>query len=292
MTYNDIDELKELVAKLTKPKILPIGPPAPRLAAIMLEPLQGEGGIRPGTVQFFQAARQLCDEVRPAHTSPQARGRPCTAARVRAHRDGRRTTVLSAVRFLRADAQHDALLMVDEVQTGVCRSGKFWGHQVLGVDVDVLTSAKALGGGVPIGAMLCKDPCNVFQPGARCAAHASARRKWSPGCCALIVTSMCTRLLHRNKTPPLSDPCLTGMHASTYGGNPLACAAANAVLQAIEDDKILENVNARSAQLKASLAKLTEKLGCVKEVRGLPLSPAREPSRRALKPPLSKSRVR
>lgn len=180
VTYNDIDELKELVAKLTKPKILPIGPPAPRLAAIMLEPLQGEGGIRPGTVQFFQAARQLCDE-------------------------------------------HDALLMVDEVQTGVCRSGKFWGHQVLGVDVDVLTSAKALGGGVPIGAMLCKDSCNVFQP---------------------------------------------GMHASTYGGNPLACAAANAVLQAIEDDKILENVNARSAQLKASLAKLTEKLGCVKEVRG------------------------
>jgi acetylornithine/succinyldiaminopimelate/putrescine aminotransferase len=55
--------------------------------------------------------------------------------------------------------------MVDEVQTGVCRSGQFWGHQKLNVDVDVLTTAKALGGGVPIGAMLCKDKCNVFQPG-------------------------------------------------------------------------------------------------------------------------------
>jgi len=108
--YNDVDALKDL-AKAT-----------PNLAAIMLEPLQGEGGIRPATPEFFAAARQICDET-------------------------------------------GALLVADEVQTGVCRTGKFWGHQNLGVDVDVFTSAKALGGGVPIGAMLCKKHCDVLTPG-------------------------------------------------------------------------------------------------------------------------------
>mmetsp|Transcript_7999 Transcript_7999/g.25282 ORF Transcript_7999/g.25282 Transcript_7999/m.25282 type:complete len:448 (+) Transcript_7999:47-1390(+) len=179
--YNDVDELRALVKSLTRPRRLPFGRHPRRLAAILLEPLQGEGGIRPGDAAFFQAARQLCDE-------------------------------------------HDALLMVDEVQSGVCRSGAFWGHQRLGVEVDVLTSAKALGGGVPIGAMMCKASCDVLTP---------------------------------------------GTHASTFGGNPLACAAANAVLQAIEDDGVLANVNARSAQLVSGLEALRSKReGVIAEVRG------------------------
>ena len=60
-----------------------------------------------------------------------------------------------------------ALLMADEVQTGMGRTGEFWGYMKHGVDVDVLTTAKALGGGVPIGAMMCKESANVFTPGER-----------------------------------------------------------------------------------------------------------------------------
>lgn len=179
VTYNDIDELRAMAKQLARPA-WPFMPQPPRLAAILLEPLQGEGGIRPGDKAFFQAAREVCDAA-------------------------------------------DALLMVDEVQTGVCRTGKFWGHQQLGVEVDVLTSAKALGGGVPIGAMLCKDHCNVLTP---------------------------------------------GTHASTFGGNPLACAAANAVLKVIAEENVLDNVNARSAQLITSLKALAGRTGCIAEVRG------------------------
>ena len=93
-------------------------------------------------------------------------------------------------------------------------------HQV---EVDVLTTAKALGGGVPIGAMLCKESAAVFSP---------------------------------------------GDHASTYGGNPLACAAGNAVMDAFDEDGLLENVNARGEQLRAGLEKIASESGCIKEVRG------------------------
>ena len=92
-----------------------------KLAAILLEPLQGEGGITPATTEFFSAARELCDE-------------------------------------------YGALLMADEVQTGMGRTGQMWGYMQHGLEVDVLTTAKALGGGVPIGAMLCKESCAVFSP--------------------------------------------------------------------------------------------------------------------------------
>ena len=146
----------------------------------MLEPLQGEGGITPATNEYFQLARQLCDET-------------------------------------------GALLIADEVQTGMGRSGKMWGYMHHEVDVDVLTTAKALGGGVPIGAMMCKEQCNVFSP---------------------------------------------GDHASTYGGNPLACAAGNAVMAAFEKDALLENVNERGQQLRAGLEQLAGSSGCIKEVRG------------------------
>jgi len=170
--YNDAAALKEAVGRLSGKQ---------QLAAILFEPLQGEGGIRPGEVEFFQMARGLCDET-------------------------------------------GALLMVDEVQTGMCRTGTFWGHQQLGVEVDVLTSAKALGGGVPIGAMLAKSHCDVFTP---------------------------------------------GTHATTYGGNPLACAAGLAVFDAIEQDSLLENVNERSAQLVGGLRGLQAKMpSVIADVRG------------------------
>ena len=171
--YNDVEALKALVAEINARD-------GQQVAAILLEPLQGEGGIRPATTEFFAAARELCDQT-------------------------------------------GALLMADEVQTGMGRSGKMWGYMHHGVDVDVLTTAKALGGGVPIGAMLCKESANVFLP---------------------------------------------GEHASTYGGNPLACAAGNAVMRAFAEDGLLANVNERGAQLRAGLEALAASTGVVKEVRG------------------------
>ena len=138
----------------------------------MLEALQGEGGIITGDPEYFQLARDLCDES-------------------------------------------GALLMCDEVQVGMGRSGALWGFEKLGVEPDVFTSAKALGGGVPIGALLARgDAADVLVP---------------------------------------------GTHASTYGGNPLACSAALAVAQYLSDHDILSNVNDRGEQLSAGLAKLAEK---------------------------------
>ena len=99
-TYNDIASLEEAVKRATSD--------GKGLAAILLEPLQGEGGIIPGDAAFFAKARELCDEA-------------------------------------------GALLMIDEVQAGMGRTGTLWGHEQLGVVPDVFTSAKALGGGVPIG---------------------------------------------------------------------------------------------------------------------------------------------
>ena len=95
-----------------------------------------------------------------------------------------------------------ALLICDEVQTGRGRTGKMWGYQQLEVEPDVFTTAKARGGGVPIGAMLCKSRADVFKP---------------------------------------------GDHASTYGGNPLASAAGNAVLDAFEKRNVIDNARAPAA---------------------------------------------
>ena len=103
---------------------------------------------------------------------------------------------------------------------------EMWGFQKLGVTPDVFTVAKALGAGVPIGAMLCKENANVFAP---------------------------------------------GDHASTFGGNPLACAAGMAVAEAIDGENILENVESRGEQLRAGLRALQEDPamgGLIKDVRG------------------------
>ena len=118
-----------------------------------------------------------------------------------------------------------ALLICDEVQVGMGRSGKLWGFENLDVEPDVFTSAKALGGGVPIGAMLARgEAAGVLGP---------------------------------------------GTHASTYGGNPLACAAGLAVAQYICDHDLLTNAQERGDQLSAGLDKLAEKYPKVlAEVRG------------------------
>lgn len=118
-----------------------------------------------------------------------------------------------------------ALMICDEVQTGMGRTGKLWGYQNLpGVEPDVFTSAKALGGGVPIGAMLCKEKFNVFGP---------------------------------------------GDHASTYGGNPLACAAGLAVASTFENENVLANVEARGEQLRALARELQRRHPAViSDVRG------------------------
>ncbi len=109
--YNDFAAIESAVAAANG-----------QVAAIMLEPLQGEGGVNPGQVEYFQQVRKLCDE----------RG---------------------------------ILLILDEVQVGMGRSGQYWGYEQLGIEPDIFTSAKGLGGGIPIGATLCKAFCNVFQPG-------------------------------------------------------------------------------------------------------------------------------
>lgn len=173
-TYNDIASLEEAVERATSD--------GKGLAAILLEPLQGEGGIIPGDPAFFARARELCDEV-------------------------------------------GALLMIDEVQAGMGRTGTLWGHENLGIVPDVFTSAKALGGGVPIGAMMARgDAANTFGP---------------------------------------------GDHASTYGGNPLACAAGLAVAKYICDNDVLTNVNERSEQLTKGLEAMAKKYPTILgEVRG------------------------
>ena len=179
--YNDVAALKKMVAKINGGFFSRLFRRGRKVAAIMMEPLQGEGGITPATTEFYRAARELCDAT-------------------------------------------GALLMADEVQTGMGRTGEFWGYMKHGVEVDVFTTAKALGGGVPIGAMCCKESANVFGP---------------------------------------------GDHASTFGGNPLACAAGNAVMKAFEEDNVLANVNARGEQLRAGLRALVATYpGVIKEVRG------------------------
>ncbi|WP_348228298.1 aspartate aminotransferase family protein [Trichocoleus desertorum] len=112
--YNDLAALEAAIAELDSQER--------RVAAILLEPLQGEGGVNPGDVAYFQRIREICDQT-------------------------------------------GILLMLDEVQVGMGRSGKLWGYENLGIKPDVFTSAKGLGGGIPIGALLCKSFCDVFEAG-------------------------------------------------------------------------------------------------------------------------------
>lgn len=112
--YNDISAVEAAIGELDEGDY--------GVAAILIEPLQGEGGVRPGDVSYFRKLRQVCNET-------------------------------------------GVLLIFDEVQVGMGRSGKLWGYEHLGVEPDIFTSAKGLGGGIPIGAMLAKKFCDIFQPG-------------------------------------------------------------------------------------------------------------------------------
>lgn len=157
----------------------------PSVAAVLLEVVQGEGGVQPASRAYLEGARRLCDE----------RG---------------------------------ALLMVDEVQTGLGRTGRWFAFQHLGVEPDVVTMAKALGNGVPIGA---------------CWARADVAAAFEPG-----------------------------DHATTFGGQPLAAAAARAVLAVME----AEDVPARATAAGARLADALRSLPGVQGVRGLGLLLAAE----------------
>ncbi|MDF5722560.1 MAG: aspartate aminotransferase family protein [Rhizonema sp. PD37] len=171
--YNDVEAVEAAISELDSGDR--------GVAAILLEPLQGEGGVRPGEIAYFQKLREICDET-------------------------------------------GILLIFDEVQVGMGRSGKLWGYEHLGVEPDIFTSAKGLGGGIPIGAMLSKSFCDVFQP---------------------------------------------GEHASTFGGNPFACAVALTVCQTLEQEKILQNVEARGEQLRVGLQAIATKYQeQIAEVRG------------------------
>ena len=140
----------------------------PRVAAVLLEPLQGEGGVHPGDAAVFRRIREHCDA-------------------------------------------RNILLIFDEVQVGVGRTGRLWGYEHLGVEPDAITLAKGLGGGIPIGALAVKASADHFRP---------------------------------------------GEHASTFGGNPLACRAGLTVVQELERQGLVAHAAAMGEELQALLADL------------------------------------
>jgi len=154
------------------------------VCAVIVEPVQGEGGVHVGKKEFFQEMRRLCD-------------------------------------------QNDALLIFDEVQTGMGRTGKMFGYQNYGIEPDIMTLAKTLGGGVAIGAMI-------------------AKRK-------------------------IGDVLQPATHATTFGGNPLACRAALSVFQVIRKQKLLAKIQSMGTFIRNELEKLKKEFSFVKELRGLGL---------------------
>ncbi|MBD2243857.1 acetylornithine/succinylornithine family transaminase [Nostoc sp. FACHB-888] len=148
VNYNDINAVEVAISELDEGDY--------RVAAILIEPLQGEGGVRPGDVAYFKKLRQICDET-------------------------------------------GILLIFDEVQVGMGRSGKLWAYEHLGVEPDIFTSAKGLGGGIPIGAMMSKKFCDVFQPGE----HASTFGG-NPFVCG-VALSVCQTLERENILQNVQD---------------------------------------------------------------------------------------
>lgn len=167
--FNDLDSVKALVNDKT--------------CAIILEPIQGEGGIYPATEEFIKGIRESCDE-------------------------------------------RDILLIFDEIQCGMGRSGKMFAHEWFGVKPDVLTVAKALGNGLPVGAFLTNEKAAALVP---------------------------------------------GDHGTTYGGNPLVCAAASKVFDIFEEENILENVGEVGAYLYEKLEELVDKYDFITAHRGMGL---------------------
>ncbi|HAU04844.1 MAG TPA: aspartate aminotransferase family protein [Pseudoalteromonas shioyasakiensis] len=165
--YNDLAAFEALISDNT--------------CAVMMEPLQGEGGIISPTSDFIKGVRALCDK-------------------------------------------HNALLIFDEVQTGVGRTGDLYAYQGLDVTPDILTTAKALGGGFPIGAMI--------------------------------------------TTTSIAEHLKVGTHGSTYGGNPLACAVAEAAFDTVNSEEVLAGVKEREQLLRDGFAAINEKYDVFSEVRG------------------------
>ena len=165
--YNDLDSLKALMSDKT--------------CAVVIEPLQGEGGVTPAKIDFIKGVRALCDE-------------------------------------------HQALLIFDEVQTGFGRTGDLYAYMGMNVIPDILTSAKSLGGGFPIGAML--------------------------------------------TTTSIAKHLSVGTHGSTYGGNPLACAVANAVFNVVNTPEVLNGVKEKSQQFFDGLTEINNKFHIFEEIRG------------------------
>ncbi len=151
------------------------------ICAVILEPMQGEGGMIPGTPEFLQTARRLCD-------------------------------------------QHDALLIFDEIQSGMGRTGALFSYMQKGAVPDILTSAKGLGGGFPVGAML--------------------------------------------TTAEIAGAFGVGVHGTTYGGNPLACAVAGAVFDVINTTEVLDGVRARHALFMEGLKSINSRRRVFSDIRG------------------------
>jgi acetylornithine/N-succinyldiaminopimelate aminotransferase len=165
--YNDLKALSAIISDNT--------------CAVMMEPLQGEGGLVSPTDDFIKGVRELCDK-------------------------------------------HNALLIFDEVQTGVGRLGTLYAYMGLGVVPDIMTTAKALGGGFPIGAML--------------------------------------------TTKDIAKSLKVGTHGSTYGGNPLACAVAEAAFDTVNTSEVLSGVKARELMLREGLTAINAKYDVFSEIRG------------------------
>ena len=154
------------------------------VAAVLIEPIQGEGGINVASDEYMNAIRRLCDE-------------------------------------------NGAIMILDEVQTGMGRTGKWYGYQNFDVEPDIATLAKALGGGTAIGCMMAKSD--------------------------------------------VADSLVPGTHASTFGGNPLACAASIAVIEAIEEEGLLGNAVEMGAYIREKLEKLNDDFQVIDHVRGIGL---------------------
>ena len=166
--FNDIDDVRNKVTNKT--------------CAILVEPIQGEGGVVPATKEFMEGLAEL-----------------------------RRET--------------GVLLLFDEVQCGMCRAGAFFAWQRFGVEPDAFSLAKALGNGMPIGAMVAKEE--------------------------------------------LRNVLGVGAHASTFGGNPVSCAAAIAVVDVMRDQQIAEKALKTGEVITNSLKQMASRFNIVKEVRGM-----------------------
>lgn len=168
--FNDIGALKKAIT--------------PRTVAVMLEPIQGEGGIHIAGREYLSEVRRLCTDK-------------------------------------------NMLLILDEVQSGMGRAGKLFAYQNYGIEPDILTISKSLGGGFPIAALVARSE--------------------------------------------IADTLKAGTHGTTFGGSPLACAAALAVFEAIEEENLLDNAAAMGTYLRGKLDELKKKHPVIRDVRGAAL---------------------